>query len=151
MENRRMRSVLRRNANGIRGTILTLVVLAVVASVSVHLYADEPYARNRDYDLQHSKIALRFDLDQKKVIGDVTHTLAILREGTSKIAFDSVGLTIQSVTLNKAPAKFESTASKLIVPLPAVAHSGDKFDVDIRYEGKPAKGLYFILPDKDYP
>ena len=33
--------------------------------------ADEPYARSRDYDLQHSKIALRFDLENKKVIGDV--------------------------------------------------------------------------------
>src|SRR5260221_2696844 len=140
-----------RNANRIRRAILALAGVSAMAVACAHLWADEPYARNRDYDLQHSKIALRFDLDQKKVIGDVTHTLAILREGTSKIAFDSVGLTIQSVTLNKAPAKFESTASKLIVPLPAVAHSGDKFDVDIRYEGKPAKGLYFILPDKDYP
>jgi len=31
------------------------------------------------------------------------------------------------------------------------AKAGDKFDVAIHYEGKPAKGLYFILPDKDYP
>ena len=140
-----------RSTNRIRRAILTLAVVAGMAIVSTHLRADEPYARNRDYDLQHSRIALRFDLEQKKVIGDVTHTLAILRDGTSKIAFDSVGLTIQSVTVNKAPAKFESTASKLIVPLPGAAHGGEKFDVDIRYEGKPAKGLYFILPDKDYP
>src|ERR1700730_9248586 len=125
-----------RNANQIRWAILTLVAVAAMAVASAHLWADEPYARNRDYDLRHSKIALRFDLEQKKVIGDVTHTLAILREGTSKISFDSVGLTIQSVTVNKAPAKFESTASKLIVPLPAAALSGEKFDVDIRYEGK---------------
>jgi len=140
-----------RNANRIRWVILTLAAFAGIAIVSMHLRADEPYARNRDYDLQHSRIALRFDLEQKKVIGDVTHTLTILRDGTSKVAFDSVGLTIQNVTVNKAPAKFESTASKLMVPLPATAHSGEKFDVDIRYEGKPAKGLYFILPDKDYP
>jgi aminopeptidase N len=142
---------LTRNANRIRSTILILAAAAAIAAAAVHLRADEPYARNRDYDLQHSKIALRFDVEQKKVIGDVTHTLTILREGAPKVAFDSVGLTIQTVTVNKAPAKFESTASKLIVPLPAVAHSGDKFDIDIRYEGKPAKGLYFILPDKDYP
>jgi aminopeptidase N len=122
-----------------------------MAAVTLHLRADEPYARNRHYDLQHSKIALRFDVDQKKVIGDVTHTLSILHDGTSKIAFDSVGLTIQSVTVNRAPAKFESTATKLFIPLPSAAHIGDKFDIDIRYEGKPAKGLYFILPDKDYP
>src|SRR6195256_5484041 len=151
MENRRMRSVLRRNAKGIRRTILTLVALAVVASVSVHLYADEPYARSRDYDLQHSKIALRFDVEQKQVLGDVTHSLAILRDGTAKIVFDSVGLTIQSVTVNKSPAKFETPWGKLIVALPAPAKAGDKFEVAIHYEGKPAKGLYFILPDKDYP
>ncbi len=140
-----------RNANRMRWVILALAAVASMAIASTHLRADEPYARNRDYDLQHSRIALWFDVEQKKVIGDVTHTLAILREGTSKIAFDSVGLNIQSVTLNKAPAKFESTASKLIVTLPAAAQSGERFDVDIRYEGKPAKGLYFILPDKDYP
>lgn len=146
-----MKIVWCRNANRIRWAILTLAAVASMAIASTHLRADDPYARNRDYDLQHSRIALRFDLEQKKVIGDVTHTLTILRDGTSKIAFDSVGLAIQSVTLNKAPSKFESTASKLIVPLRAAAHSGEKFDVDIRYEGKPAKGLYFILPDKDYP
>jgi aminopeptidase N len=140
-----------RNANRIRCVILTLAVFAGIAIASMQLRADEPYARNRDYDLQHSRIALRFDLQQRKVIGDVTHTLAILHDGTSKIAFDSIGLTIQSVTVNKAPAKFESTASKLIVPLPGAAYSGEKFDVDIRYEGKPAKGLYFMLPDKDHP
>jgi aminopeptidase N len=131
--------------------IFTFASIAAIAVVSTRLHADEPYARNREYDLQHSRIALRFDVEQKKVIGDVTHTLAILHDSTSKIAFDSVGLTIQSVTINKAPATFESTATKLIVPLPAAAHSGEKFDVDIRYEGRPVKGLYFILPTKDDP
>ena len=128
---------------------LTLVFL--VFSGGSLLRADEPYARARDYDLQHSRIALRFDVEQKKVIGDVTHSLSILREGTSKIRFDSVGLTIESVTVNKSPAKFETIADKLIVPLPGAAKVGEKFDVAIRYEGKPTKGMYFILPDKDYP
>src|ERR1700740_1857097 len=140
-----------RVANRIRWTIFTLAALAALAVASIRLHADEPYARSRDYDLQHSKIALRFDLDQKKVIGDVIHTLSILRDGTSKVAFDSVGLTIQAVTVNKSPVQFETTSSKLIVPLPAATHAGDKFDVEISYQGKPTKGLYFILPDKAYP
>src|SRR5260370_16223397 len=121
-----------RVANRIRWTIFTLAAMAALAVASMHLRADEPYARSRDYDLQHSKIALRFDLDQKKVIGDVTHSLSILRDGTTKIAFDSVGLTIQRVTLNKAPAKFEILPVKLIVTLPASAIYGDIFDVTIR-------------------
>jgi len=122
----------------------------VLVFVTLTLRADEPYARSKDYDLQHSKIMLRFDVDHRKVIGEVIHTVSTLRENTSSIAFDSVGLTIQSVTVNKSPAKFESTAEKLIVPVPN-GKVGDKFDIDIRYEGKPTKGLYFILPDKDYP
>jgi aminopeptidase N len=134
-----------------RAGFLALAALLAIFVTVPQLRADEPYARSRDYDLQHSKIALRFDLEQKKVLGEVTHSLSILRDGSSKIAFDSVGLNIQGVTLNKAPAKFETSADKLIIPLPAGAKTGDKFDVAIRYEGKPAKGIYFILPDKDYP
>jgi aminopeptidase N len=142
-----------RNSNHHRGRppYLALAVLLAIFIAALQLRADEPFARSRDYDLQHSKIALRFDLDQKKVLGDVTHTLLILHDGTAKIVFDSVGLTIQSVTVNKAAAKFETSAGKLIVSLPAAAKAGEKFDVGIRYEGKPAKGMYFILPDKDYP
>lgn len=113
--------------------------------------ADEPYARGRNYDLQHSKIALRFDVGQKKVIGDVTHTIAILRDGIDKVEFDSVGLTIESVTVNKAKAEFKTEPEKLLVDLPGAQKAGAKLDVEIRYEGEPTKGLYFILPDKDYP
>jgi hypothetical protein len=111
-----------------------LAVLLAVLFLVPSLRADEPYARSRDYDLQHSRIALRFDLDQRKVIGDVTHTLAILRDSTSKIVFDSAGLTIESVTVNKSPAKFEVKDDKLIVLLSTPAHSGEKFDVAIRYQ-----------------
>ena len=129
---------------------VAVVLLAVFAAVWP-VRGDEPYARSRSYDLEHSRIALRFDLEHKKVLGDVTHTLSILRDGTSKIDFDSVGLTIENVTFNQSPAKFETTAEKLIVALPAAAQAGEKFDISIRYQGKPSKGMYFILPDKDYP
>jgi aminopeptidase N len=134
-----------------RPAFLSVAALLAVFVAAAPLHADEPYARSREYDLQHSKISLRFDLEQKKVFGDVTHSVSILRDGTTKIAFDSVGLSIHNVTLNKSTAKFETTADKLIVPLSAPAKAGDKFDIAIRYEGKPSKGLYFILPDKDYP
>src|SRR6202158_3490507 len=105
--------------------------------VTTPIRADEPFARTRDYDLQHSKISLSFDLQQKKVIGDVVHSLVILCENTSKISFDSVGLKIESVTLNKAAAKFKATSDKLNIPLPAAAKIGDKFEIEIKYQGRP--------------
>jgi aminopeptidase N len=75
----------------------------------------------------------------------------VAKDDTKKLVFDSVGLTIQSVTVNKAAAKFETTATKMTVPLASVAKKGEKFEVEIKYEGKTSKGAYFILPDKDYP
>src|SRR5216684_2833075 len=80
--------------------------------------ADEPFARSKDYDLQHSKIALSFQPEQKKVIGNVTHSLTLLRDGLENISFDSVGLQIESVHINKGTAKFATTESKLAVTLP---------------------------------
>jgi len=129
--------------------MLLVVVFALAGGLMVR--ADEPYARSRDYDLQHSKVALRFDLDQKKVVGDVTHTVSLLRDGLDKIWFDSVGLQIESVQLNRSKAPFETTDAKLIVKLPNTSKVGDKYDVEIKYGGRPTKGLYFILPDKNYP
>ena len=41
--------------------VLSLSALLVVLSSGSLLRADEPYARTRDYDLQHSRIALRFE------------------------------------------------------------------------------------------
>ncbi len=129
----------------------TLICAVLLLCGAMLLRADEPYARSKDYDLQHSKVVLRFDLDQKKVIGDVTHTLSPLREGVNEVSFDSVGLQIQSVKLNRKDAKFSTTDKKLIVTLPKTGKIGEKYEIEIKYEGKPTKGLYFILPDKDYP
>jgi aminopeptidase N len=141
-------STVRQTATVYRRFLVGAMVL--ICSV-LALRADEPYAPSKDYDLSHSKVVLRFDLDQKKVIGDVTHTVSPVRGGVDKIAFDSVGLQIESVKINKSEAKFSTTDSKLIVDLPKAGKIGEKYDIEIKYEGKPTKGLYFILPDKDYP
>ncbi len=111
--------------------ICVMVALFVLATGAM---ADEPFARSKDYDLQHSRIALKFDVEHKNLIGDVSHTLAVLKDDTSKLVFDSVGLTIDSVTLNRMPVKFETSATKLIVPLPATAKKGEKFEVEIKYQ-----------------
>ncbi len=113
--------------------------------------ADEPYARTRDYDLQHVRTSLHFKLDERRILGETTQNLVALREGVTRFAFDSVALEIQSVTLNGQPAKFDSASTKLFVPLPHATHTGEKFEITIRYTGQPKRGIYFVLPDKNYP
>src|SRR4029077_17304965 len=128
--------LLNTNRHRSRRAFLGLAALLAILIAASQQRADERDASSRVYDLQHAKIALRFHLEQRKVLGEVTHSLSILRDGTAKIVFDSGGISIQKVTVNKAAAKFETTTEKLIIPLAAETKSGEKFDITIKYEGK---------------
>src|SRR5580693_8410094 len=104
------------------------LLLPVLAS------ADEPYARSKDYDLQNVKTHLWFDVEQKKVRGEVTESISMLRDGTEQIKFDSVDLTIQKVTLDGKDAKFFTTDKELIVSLESPSKRSEHHDVFIRYD-----------------
>jgi aminopeptidase N len=132
----------------LRRAVLLLAALAILAPGSP---ADQPYAPNRDYDLTHARIELRFNVDQRQVIGQVTHTLSALRDGIAQLNFDSVDLNISAVQVDGQDAHFSTDAEKLHVDLSAPSKAGQKYEVLIRYDGKPKKGLYFILPDKSRP
>jgi aminopeptidase N len=128
-----------------------LAVLLALSFGARKLHADEPYARDRNYHLEHARLSLRFDTEQRKIFGEVTHRVVALRESVTRLDFDSVGLAIGAVTIDGRPAKFATTPTKLLIPLDPPAHLGQACEITIRYEGQPRRGLYFILPDKDYP
>jgi aminopeptidase N len=127
-------------------TLFLLLVLA--AAIAPQVRADEPFARSRDYDLQNARIELRFDLDQRQVIGQVTHTLTTLKDGLRELDFDSVGLKILSARLDGQEAHFSTDDAKLRVDLGRTGKAGEKHEVVIRFQGTPKKGLFFILPNK---
>ena len=128
-----------------------LGMLAALALLASAAFADQPYAPDRDYDLTHARIELRFDVDQRQVTGQVTHTLSALRDGIAQLNFDSVDLNISSVQVDGHDAHFSTDAEKLRVDLGTPSKAGQKYEVLIRYDGKPKKGLFFILPDKSRP
>jgi hypothetical protein len=78
------------------GSRMILAMTAVMLLLCAVVRADEPFARNRDYDLQHVKTTLKFDIATRGVTGETTQTLAILRDGTSQVEFDSIALMIPS-------------------------------------------------------
>ena len=130
---------------------LPAIFLGVALLLGVVARADRPYAPSRDYDLQNVRVSLHFDIDQRKVIGDVTHRLSTLRAGVTQLDFDCAELTVSSARVNGKDAAFDLRDDKLRVQLAQPAKSGEKFEVEIKYEGKPTSGIYFILPDKDDP
>ena len=129
---------------------VALAFAALLISLSTSR-ADQPYAPQKDYDLNHISSSLSFNLDQRRIFGDTTQDLVALRDGVMEFGFDSAQLEIQSVTLNGQAAKFQTTETKLLVALPQATHSGEKYQVAIHYTGQPKRGIYFVLPDKNYP
>ena len=127
------------------------IILALAAMFAAAARADRPYAPSREYHLQNVRVSLHFDIDQHKVIGEVTHTLSALRDGLTHLDFDCADLTILSARVNGKDAAFALRDNELSVNLPEPAKSGETYEVNLRYEGKPTTGLYFILPDKDDP
>src|ERR1700693_3687410 len=82
------------------------IILAFAAAFATVARADRPYAPSRDYHLQNARISLRFDLDQRKVIGEVTHTLSTLHDGLTHLDFDCADLSISSARVNGQVARF---------------------------------------------
>ena len=127
------------------------MLLALALLIPVIGRADEPYAPSRDYDLQNVRTHLWFDVEHKSFRGEVTHSVAVLHDDVAQLKFNSVDLKIGGVTVDGKDAKFSTDPNFLIVSLPHPAKRGEKHEVFIRYEGQPKKGLYFVLPDKNYP
>jgi aminopeptidase N len=148
-----------RSGNGPRGIgrpLRTCFAAALLASATLLIslrpsFADRPYAPHKDYDLTHISTSLSLNLDERRIFGDTTQDLIALRDGVTEFGFDSAQLEIQSVTLNGQVAKFQTTDAKLLVTLPQATHTGDKYQIAIRYTGQPKRGIYFVLPDKNYP
>jgi aminopeptidase N len=130
---------------------LAAAVLGLAVLLCAVARADRPYAPSRDYHLENVRVSLHFDLDQRKVIGEVTHTLSTLRAGLTHLDFDCAEIAVSSARVNGKDATFDLRDDKLHVQLAQPAKSGEKFVVDLKYEGKPTSGLYFIFPDKDDP
>jgi aminopeptidase N len=142
-------------ASGRPRPILTMAWVALGLSLALLApmigRADEPYAPSRDYDLQNVRTHLWFDVEHKSVRGEVTHSISVLRNDITQIKFSSVDLNIESVTVDGKEAKFATDPDNLIISLTHPAKRGDKHEIFVRYAGRPKKGLYFVLPDKDYP
>src|SRR3990170_1479189 len=133
---RRAVEVIRVRRAGAPAACAVLLLAAFAALVPVSL-ADQPFAPSRDYDLTHARIELRFDLEQRKVVGQVTHTLSALREDLRQLDLDSVDLTITGVRVDGKEGRFSTDAQKLHINLETPSKARQQYEVVIRYEGKP--------------
>ena len=108
--------------------------------------------RDRTFLLQHLRLEVRVDDEAKTVAGVATHRLAPINDGLRDVVLDAEDLTIKGVTEGAGKAlEWDHRGTDLSVRLPRPKKAGEPFELRIRYEAKPRKGLFFMGPDKAYP
>ena len=116
------------------------------------LPGDRPvWPRDRVVDVAHSKIEVSLDVPARAVSGTVTHTVALLNDGTASVAFDAVAMQVSSVAVARRPAPFEYDGRTLRIEIGEGRKRGQEFAVAITYAATPQLGMYFVGPDDGYP
>lgn len=75
-------------------------------------------------------------------------TILILKSGVTDIDLDFGEMTIDSASINNAPAEFEHAAGKLNLKLPRPFATQSRPIISVTYHGKPKDGLILTI-DKD--
>src|SRR5579875_1224430 len=107
------------------------------------------YARDKLFEIVHTKLEVELDFEKKSIAGRVEHTL----NSGSLFAFvelDASELEIRSVKVDGRDAGFEYASRDTLRISPKVAIKGT-FKVEIEYKATPRRGLYFRGPTKDHP
>ncbi|HEV8594999.1 MAG TPA: M1 family aminopeptidase [Thermoplasmata archaeon] len=113
--------------------------------------APEQQPRDKEFHVKHLRLEIALDVKGRSVSGTSTVTLTPINDGLRKVELDAVDLTIKGVRGEGKALEFAHRDGKLAVTLPKAYKSTQEFSLAVRYEGKPKKGLFFVLPDKDYP
>lgn len=101
--------------------------------------------RARAFDLLHQRIAIRYDLDQRSVAGEVQTQLVVTGQPTDTIRLDASQLTIDGASdARNRKLKFTADTGRVTIRLAKRAQVGDTVLFTLRYHGRPERGMYFV-------
>ncbi|MGD2215450.1 MAG: M1 family aminopeptidase [Gemmatimonadales bacterium] len=131
-----------RRANSFGGFLLAACLSAAPAPDAL---AQSPVrdGSGRPVDALIYRIAVDVGPDAAAYRASAEITFRITIDGTERVGFDFVGLTVDSVTADGAPAGHELTGERLLVELGRSAEAGDTVVVRVVYGGAPEDGLVF--------
>ncbi len=104
------------------------------------------YPRDLNFKINNMKLQIDIDMTERSIKGRITYNLErIDHVSLDEIVLDARELDIEEVTYQDRKVRFEHTGSKLHI-LPGHVEQ-KKFEIGIKYSGKPEAGIYFILPE----
>ena len=110
------------------------------------------YAPDRLVDVEHIRLDLDVDLDQRKIAGTCTTTVVAIRDGVRWVTLDACELDVASVTLSGQRLPHAHDGKQLRIDFgTAVAKAGARATFVVAYAAAPRRGLWFVGPDADYP
>ena len=99
------------------------------------------YGQNsKNVDFLTADAKIKFDLTQRKVIGEVKYQMEILSAGDS-IRIDARNMHIKQVKINGNIVKFNYNKKRIALPND---YAIGKHKVDIQYEAIPKQAMYFV-------
>jgi len=141
-----------------RISIIVVMLLSITLFSQTTTYKPE---RERINDLVHTKLDVKFDIQNSELKGRAWVTLSPHFNPVEKVSLDAKGMTIHSVTINNKKASFNYFEKKeLIIELDRTYKRDEEFTVFIEYTSHPneyakinngEKGLYFINPTGENP
>src|SRR5713101_3316100 len=112
--------------------------------------ATEHYPPDRPVRVEHIRLEVELDFEEKALTGTCTTRVRANRE-IRTVSFDAVELEVRQVKVDGKVAEFANTGEKLHVTLPSQLRVGAAVEVVVRYGCHPTRGLYFWGPDAGYP
>lgn len=121
----------------------------------IHSYHTDPggHERNRNIDVTHMKVEVKFDVYKKSVMGKVTHTFIALQNQIDTIFFDAPGIQIISATIDGKALSHTALSEGVVVrcgldepiAMPIARNKKPKTQHQIVFEyiAYPKKGIYF--------
>ncbi|MDA1113859.1 MAG: M1 family aminopeptidase [Planctomycetota bacterium] len=108
---------------------------------------------SHDFDVQHYRVTLAFDLEAKTFQGENHITLIPLRDGWKQCLLHAVELEVSSVLDSKDRALiFHQRDGLLSIDFAQEYQFGDKVEFKVTYKGSdPQLGLYFDNKSTDHP
>ncbi len=110
------------------------------------------FAFEKNYDILHIKLNLRFDEQEKSVSGIATIKLTPLIDNFQSFNFHAKKMEIRDVKLSdQTSLQFEADSEKLFIQLPRALDAFDTLTVQISYFTIPTKGIYFNTSRIKFP
>ncbi|HCQ28678.1 MAG TPA: hypothetical protein DIU39_00215, partial [Flavobacteriales bacterium] len=109
-------------------------------------YLDDPAwtPREHNVDFKHLLLNISFKPEEKKVIGEVTHTFVTIQKQVDTLFLDAPGIAILSAELDGETINFDIIPSGVVFRFKNPLKWKTQHNLHIHYEATPKKGLYFI-------